>query len=240
MALDMSGDDCLARPEVVMNKVRSWLLLAAVLWAVSCVAPGSAQTLPPAPVPVTPPPAGPAAPPLLAPPPPEIHPPAADLISPPPPPIYHDPLPTHGDLFDPSFAPPGWFGAVEVDILKPHLKDRVSGNVYYNDGSYDTIQLPSAGLDWTVSPRFELGYRFCDGWGEIAFSYRYLGSQGRADLPNFDFFAENPDGLLKTHLSVNVFDIDYGTREFSLGSHWDLKARLGVRIADVLFHSDAF
>src|SRR5262249_53038543 len=41
-------------------------------------------------------------------------------------------------------------------------------------------------------------------------------------------------------LSMNVFDFDYGTPEFHLGSNLDLKARLGVRLADVYFDSTGF
>jgi hypothetical protein len=215
--------------------VRGLSLLGAAALAASFVAPALAQSLPPAPVPVTSQPAvtpGPAAPPpMTPPPPPEFN---------PPPPAYHEPLPNHDALLEPPSAASGWFGAVEIGILKPHVTGQLSGNVFFSDGSHDPVQLPNASLDWTVAPRFELGYRMAEGCGEFALSYRYLASDGRGDLPQFDQFADNPDGFLRSRLSLDVFDFDYGGPEISLGRNVDLKWRAGVRLADVFFDSRAF
>jgi Legionella pneumophila major outer membrane protein precursor len=223
-----------------MNRpVRGLPLLAAAL-AAFLAAPAAAQSLPAAPVPVFTPPAvtpGPVAPPPITPPPMS---PLPSSIDAPPMPPYHDPLPNHDALFDTPAAAPGLFGALEADIVKPHLSSHLSGPAFFGDGSFDTVQLPTARLDWTVAPRFELGYRMADGCGEFVISYRFLDAEGRADVPNFDPFADNADGLLKTRLSMNVFDFDYGTPEIPLGSNFDLKARVGVRLADVYFDSTGF
>ena len=227
--------------------VRGLPLFGAAMLAVYLGVPASAQSLPSTPVPVSPPSApapGPIAPPLLLPPsavaPGPVTPISPPPITPPPMPAYPDPLPNHDNLFDTPSAASGLFGAVEVDIVKPHLTNHVTGNAYFDDGSYDRVQLPTAQLDWTVAPRFELGYRMAEGCGEFVISYRYLDSEGKADLPNYDLFADNPDGQLKTRLSMNVFDYDYGTPEISLGSNFDLKGRIGVRLADIYFDSSAF
>jgi hypothetical protein len=167
-------------------------------------------------------------------------------LSPPPPPadagspVYHDPLPSHDALLDGPTSPPGWFGSVEVDFLKPHVTNRLSGKVFYDDGSFDPVRLPGAELDWVASPRFELGYRLSEGCGEIVMSYRFLTTDGHANLPNFDLFADVADALLKSRLDLNVFDLDYASREISLGTHWDLKWRAGVRVADLYYDSRAF
>jgi hypothetical protein len=70
----------------------------------------------------------------------------------------------------------------------------------------------------------------------VLLSYRFLVSEGRSTLPNFDF---GDDGLLKSRLDVQVVDLDYGSHEFSLIPHWDMKWRVGVRLANVFFDSFA-
>ncbi len=204
------------------------LLTAAALAAFFCARAG-AQPPSPAPVPVAPPAAvvpGPAAPP----PPIDLNPP------PPPPPAYHGPLPDHDALLDPPAAAPGWFGAVELDIVGPHLKNNLSGTVSFGSLGSDTVRLPNVSLDWTAAPRIELGYRFADNGGDLAFSYRFLDTQGRADVLNFDPLG---DGVMRTRLDLNVFDFDYATPALSLGPRADLKARVGVRLADVYFDAHA-
>jgi hypothetical protein len=59
-------------------------------------------------------------------------------------------------------------------------------------------------------------------------------SEGRAVLPNFDL---GDDGFLKSRLDLHSVDFDYGSREFSLDPHWDMKWRAGVRLANVFFDS---
>jgi hypothetical protein len=98
----------------------------------------------------------------------------------------------------------------------------------------DTVQLPSARLDWTVSPRFEVGYRLPSGFGAFAVAYQFLASDGTGTLAE-------PDGVasLKSRLDVHVFDLDYASRELSLWPCWDMRWFFGGRLADIYFDSRA-
>jgi len=217
------------------RSVRGLPLFIAVALAACLSAPASAQSLPSQPVPVAPPP-------LLVSPGPAGPPPATELTPPPPPlpaPSALDvpaPLPNHDTLLDTPTASPGWFGALEVGILNPHLKNNLSGNVPFGDLGSDTVQLPTAGLAWVAAPRFELGYRFSDGYGDVVFSYRTFSTRGHADIPDYDVLG---DGLLTSRLDLDVFDLDWATPTISLGRYADLKACLGVRLADIFFDSQA-
>jgi hypothetical protein len=100
----------------------------------------------------------------------------------------------------------------------------------------DPVHVPIGELDWTGSPRVDLGYRFGQGFGELLLSYRSVDTESDATLANFDI---GGSGHLNSRLDVNVLDLDYATREFSLGPHWDMKWRVGVRLANVFFDSRA-
>jgi hypothetical protein len=99
------------------------------------------------------------------------------------------------------------------------------------------VTLPSAPLDWTGGPRVELGYRFPQGFGEALVSYRSLVTEGQTIRPNFD--VDGGRVLLNSRLNVNVVDLDYGSREYSLGPHWEMQWRVGARLASVYFDSRA-
>jgi hypothetical protein len=101
-------------------------------------------------------------------------------------------------------------------------------------GSTYTVQLPETGLDWTVSPRFDLGYRFQDGLGELQLSYRFLATEGRSTLVGYDLDGSNAP--LRSRLSTNVLDFDYATRVFDL-KRLNLQYRVGGRLATVFFDS---
>jgi Legionella pneumophila major outer membrane protein precursor len=135
-------------------------------------------------------------------------------------------------LDSPSWAPPGWFFGVETDLVGSHIKNRLVNQV-----GNDKVHLPTAELDWTVSPRFEVGYRFAQGAGELLLAYKFLVTTGTGTLPDFDA-ADNPANL-HSRLDINVWDFDYGSREYSLWPCWDMKWRAGVRMAGVFFDSTA-
>jgi hypothetical protein len=130
---------------------------------------------------------------------------------------------------------PGWFAGVEVDVLAPHIKNRLMAPVTLAGFEPNTVHLPTAELDWVGSPKFDIGYRFAEGLGELLFSFRFLDSEGSDTIPGFDF--DGSTGYLKSRLSVDVWDIDYSSREFSLAPCWDMKWKAGVRIADIFFDS---
>ncbi len=222
------------------------MLLAASLAAAAWGSPAlRAQELPPAPVPVTSPStvaAGPQTPPpVLTPPPPG---PMPTLLPPPPltPPAFapyqdnNGPLLVNDPLLDrPTAPPPGWFTAVELSILGPHIKNRLQATVQIDGFQPNLVRLPTAELDWTGSPHIELGYRLPEGFGEFVASYRVLATEGTAILPGFDL--DGGDMGLKSRLIYHVIDLDYSSREFSLDPHWDMKWRIGGRIATNFYDS---
>jgi len=207
-----------------------------------------AQDLPSAPVPLVPPtpygeqsarpPSQPWTPPGATVPGPVLPPPS---IMPPPYAPYQDnngPLLIRDPLLDrPNSPPPGWFSALELNLLGPHIKNRLQTQLQLDGFEPNLVHLPTAQLDWTGSPRIEVGYRFCEGWGEFLGSYRLLTTEGTQVLPGFDL--DGSDGVNHSRLSMNVFDFDYGSREYSLDPHWDLKWRIGARLATVFFDSRA-
>jgi hypothetical protein len=88
-----------------------------------------------------------------------------------------------------------------------------------------------------VSPRFEVGYRFGEGAGELLLAYKFLITAGSQPVADFD--AAGNSGDLHSHLNINAWDFDYGSREYSLLPNWDMKWRIGVRLAAVFFDSEA-
>src|SRR5439155_6986850 len=178
------------------------LLLATALALVTGIrAHGQPPSLPSAPVPVAPAaaqegqvPDGAPAPPIPPSPYPTLPGPFVPPPPVPPPPssyqLYQDNngrLLRGDPLLDrPELPPPGWFAGVEVTILGPHVKNRLQAPVTIEGFEPNTVALPGAPLDWTGSPRFELGYRLAAGLGEIAVSYRNIVSEGSDVLPGFD------------------------------------------------------
>ncbi len=76
-------------------------------------------------------------------------------------------------------ARPGWLFDVELDYLGSHVFDHV-GQFAQPPAVPVPFQesVPMARLDWTVSPRFELGYRLPSGFGEFDFAYRFFFASG--------------------------------------------------------------
>jgi hypothetical protein len=153
----------------------------------------------------------------------------------------------------PGAAPPGVFFNVESSIVWPHLSNElVGGRVTLaqtsgapvntavglppGDGLPITgslIKFPGNPLDATVSPRFELGYRFPDGFGELKLSYRFLGSSGSDTLT----VGELGPAFQKGRLDIHFIDLDFGTREYCLGQDWTMRTAVGLRTAAVFFDS---
>jgi hypothetical protein len=155
------------------------------------------------------------------------------------PPYSCDPLPgpyfEHDPRLDPPpLPPPGWFTDVEVGLVGAHVKNRVSGMVQVGTAPPNTVDLPSAELDWTVAPRFEVGYRLPSGFGEFCVAYRFLATDGTGVTPGNDAPA-----AFRSRLDLNLVDVDYASREISLWPHCDMKWRFGLRWADVYFDSRA-
>jgi hypothetical protein len=209
-----------------------------------------APSLPPAPVPVTP--GAPAAPPgpglTLGPPTPIqsgpgpcVPPPTGPFGSGPPacapfedrngPLLKGDPL-----LDRPGDLAPGWFGLVDVAVVAPHVKNSLVAPVTLTGVGTDMVHAPQAQLDWTGSPRLGIGYHFAEGFGDVLVSYRFLVTDGTDNIPNFDILG---DGVVHSRLNLNVVDIDYRSREYSLAPWWGMQWDVGVRVASVFFDSRA-
>ena len=128
----------------------------------------------------------------------------------------------------------GWFASADLDFLGPHVNNQLTAPVTAGPRT-DQVALPSADLHWTLSPRIELGYRFGQATGELLVSFRFLASTGSTTTPAFDDLG-NP-GALHSRLSMHVIDLDYASQENSLLPGFDMKWRVGVRIASLFFDS---
>jgi hypothetical protein len=236
------------------GKLYAGPLLLAALAGLSAAAGVYAQApaLPPGPVPVAPnapgvtPPVTPAPQaPVLGPPAPACPGPQVLPAGPPPgPPPYipfqdrNGPL-LRGEPLLEGCDQPGWFGAVDIAVVAPHIKNSLVAPVTIPGASGPRtviVHVPQAELDWTGAPRFEVGYRLPEGFGEFLVSYRLLVSEGTDSIPNFDVLGP---ATLKSRLNLNVVDLDYASREFSLAPLWDMKWQAGVRIASIFFDSRA-
>jgi hypothetical protein len=166
----------------------------------------------------------------------------------PPPPNYsavdegwiRDPL-----LERPEAAPPGVLFNVESSVVWVHLRNKLVGGTAPTENSVglppsagmpitgDVIKFPGNRLNPTVTPRFELGYRFPDGFGELRLSYRFLDASGSDTL----IVGDLGPAAQKGRLDVNFIDLDFGTREFSLGPNWEMRTAVGFRYATAYFDS---
>jgi hypothetical protein len=174
-------------------------------------------------------------------------------LSPPPGPApsscapYEDcngPLLNGDPLLDrPGTPPPGWFAGVEANIVSAHVKNHLVGSATVDltplgqgpGFATNQIFLPTAELDWVGSPRVEVGYRFAQGFGEVALAYQSLVTSGNTVVSNFDI--DGSDGLIHSRLNLNAVDLDYGSNEYSLGPRWQFKWLAGVRFASIYFDS---
>jgi hypothetical protein len=137
-------------------------------------------------------------------------------------------------LDPPNLPLPGWFADVETEIAAAHVKNKLSNTVSIGTAAPNRVSLPSAELDWTVAPRFELGYRLPSGFGAFAFAYRFLTTEGTQGTIG----ADGPASL-HSRLELNEFDFDYVSREFSLWPLWEMQWRFGGRLTELFFDSRA-
>jgi hypothetical protein len=98
------------------------------------------------------------------------------------------------------------------------------------------IFVPGVPLDWTGSPRIELGYRLADGAGAFLVSYRSLVTSGGATEANFD---PSGPGFIKSLLNLNVVDIQYRNGFCEFAPLWDLTWDVGVRLGAAYYNSRA-
>jgi hypothetical protein len=136
-------------------------------------------------------------------------------------------------LDPPGLGQPGWLADIEADVTHVHVNDRLDSFVGTSE-----VSVPMATLQWTVSPRVEVGYRLPDAFGEFDFSYRFMFANGTG---SFNGLPTAPDGpaALTSLFRLNSGDLDYASNESSLWPNWNMKWRVGLRAADLLFSSTA-
>jgi hypothetical protein len=213
-------------------------LVVAVLGAIAPagLARGQGPDLPPGPVPLPAPRAADAPAATLAPPTPVL--PVTPPHVPPPPPDTLFAVPDPGrdgwGPYGPPSPPPGFFCDVDLQVIRPVLLNRIINDTPLPNGA--TLQVPSADLNWTVAPWFEVGYRLPESWGFVAASYRFFSSDGSTTEP------PGEGGLISavhTRAALNMADVDYGTTPYSFAPRWDWSWRTGVRYGNVFFESRA-
>jgi hypothetical protein len=131
-------------------------------------------------------------------------------------------------LRQPARPRAGFFGTVELGLVAPNVSGSLIGPV--TGGINRTIGLPYAELDWTGSPRLELGYHFGEDSGSFLAAYRSVVSEGTATVSPFD--SKGP-GFLETRLNMNLIDLGYATPAWAIDPLWDLRLDGGVRIAAI-------
>ena len=161
------------------------------------------------------------------------------LLAPATAPLY-EPAPLPGPYFErdplldpPELPQPGWFADVDILVAKAHVKNKLT-NASIPGGAPDIVRLPSAPLDWTVAPRFEIGRTLPSGFGAVALSYRFLTTAGNGVTQGLDAPA-----VLRSRLDLNIVDLDYISHELSLWPKWDMTWRVGGRLGYAYFDSRA-
>jgi hypothetical protein len=144
----------------------------------------------------------------------------------------------------PEAAGPGVFFNAESSVVWSHLRNELVGGFApnFSVGAPPSGGMPITGdivsfrgniLDPAVTPRFELGYRFPNGFGELRLGYRFLDTSGSDTIT----VGELGPAAQKGRLAVNFFDFDFGTRQFALGPDWEMRTAIGVRYATAYFDS---
>jgi hypothetical protein len=137
-------------------------------------------------------------------------------------------------LDPPALGAIGWFANVDAGILKPHLVNQLRNTVTFPDGSSTTVGVDPSHLNWTVSPRIEVGYRLPSGFGGISVAYRNMTSQGSEGVIG----ADGP-ATLSSRLNVNLVDLDWVSKEYTPWSLWEMRCHFGLRYLNTYFDSQA-
>jgi Legionella pneumophila major outer membrane protein precursor len=153
-------------------------------------------------------------------------------VPPPPPPVLDPGRDGYGPLGSVS-QNQGWFFDAEIILVFPNLRYLATNDrPLPNTGA--TLNVPTTGISTTVSPTFEAGYRLGDSLGLFAVSYKFLNSDGTgtANVGGMDY-------AVRTRASINTVDLDYGTNPYEFLPRYTFSWRLGARISDINFDSQA-
>jgi hypothetical protein len=137
-------------------------------------------------------------------------------------------------LEDPRWTPYGWFLDVETALVGTHVYNRIVSILQVGPAQFDNVHVPGAGLDWTVMPRFEVGYRLPHGLGEFLVSYQFLTTQGATDILNSQGVSHQT-----SRLNWNAFDFDYANRQFQFLPEVEMRWHVGVKLASTFFDARA-
>jgi hypothetical protein len=136
----------------------------------------------------------------------------------------------------PYAAPPGFFTNVEINVLWLHLHNRLGAPVLNAvTGALDQVQVGRTKLDPTVSPRFEVGCRLPDNWGTCSFGYGFLASQAREQSTTGPQDTVQALADKAGRLVCNMWDLTYGSREYSLDPLFNLRWGAGARLMYLFF-----
>jgi hypothetical protein len=97
-----------------------------------------------------------------------------------------------------------------------------------------TVGVAPSRLNWTVSPRFEVGYRLPSGFGGIAVSYRFLTAQGSQGVIGGDGPA-----TLSSRLDYNIGDLDWVSNQYTPWKALEMRMRVGLRYFNAYYDSQA-
>jgi len=156
----------------------------------------------------------------------------APQFGPPPPDLERPYFQLDPILDSTQWAQPGWFYNVEFDVIHPHIERRLSS---VPGAGFDTVPtatrnvnvaLPGPKMNWTVAPRFEVGYRLPSGFGAFSASDRFFQTQGQNAL-----IGPNGPGKETGRLRTNYADLDYISHEYTPCAKWWMLWRLGLRLA---------
>ncbi|MGC3972083.1 MAG: hypothetical protein QM775_33505 [Pirellulales bacterium] len=113
-----------------------------------------------------------------------------------------------GNLLENPYQRLGWFARVDTTAFKGHLDDKFTSG----DGTFGgvPVQLGSAGLNWNISPKLDIGYRFEHGLGETKVGYRWISTDGSDPYTQF-----GPGGNISTNVTFQTIDLDWCTQHFN-------------------------
>lgn len=125
-------------------------------------------------------------------------------------------------------SPSGWYVALGVGLVKPHINSRVTSGVPLDPALPTPVRLPIAPLGWTGMPDIKIGYRFAGSQDELRVRYQGVFSEGTQRFANFDPWGA---GIVHSRLDFNMIDVDYVSREFI---NWAM-GPAPARYLDILF-----
>jgi len=126
----------------------------------------------------------------------------------------------------PGFPQAGWYAGAQAELVGAHIVDRLAGTVQVGTRiNPDLVQLEPRGLDPTVAPQAEIGYRLPSNFGGFSVGFRTLSTDGT-------FTAIGPDGLAatQTRLTFTTGHFDYESWVFTPSDNWTMRWRFGAQL----------